>query len=203
MLKIRPAILIPLIAIPAATMAVLLIDGTAFEADPPDLPDSPCPTTSAVKQGRYPTDYTDSAQSYTGRGPHLVATDVPLVEAGLPARWKTKAGQESRHTSALVLCQYQKDTNDPVDECRYVGDVSVTLTRSRATYRLYEAKTSELVGSFRIDGASSCPYSFRYPEGSPPPRAIPQTVDTADVIAKLRPYVERSRHAKPGLRRAG
>ncbi|MEV8227105.1 hypothetical protein AB0P41_13770 [Streptomyces sp. NPDC079167] len=170
-------------------MVVLLVDGRAFETDPPDLPDDPCPTSSASERGRYPTDFTGTAQPYEGPGPHLVTTDAGLVDSRMPADWKV-APRQDRRVSELVLCEYRTDTGVSLDECRYLGGASVTLKQSHALYRLYEAKTSELVTSFHVDGSGGCPPSIRYPEGKPPPLTMPQSIDASDVIAALRPYAE-------------
>ncbi|MFD5200655.1 hypothetical protein ACFWM7_10985 [Streptomyces sp. NPDC058375] len=183
-----------MIIIPAATVAVLVVDGRAFETEPPDLPDNPCPTSASSASselGRYPTDFTDEAQPYAGPGPHLITTDAGTIDARLPSDWKV-APRQDRRISELVLCEYREDRGVAVDDCRYAGGFSVTLKELRATYRLYEAKTSKLVTGFHVDGRGGCPRSVRYPEGERPPLTLPQSIDESDVIAKLRPYVEGS-----------
>ncbi|MFF9490360.1 hypothetical protein [Streptomyces sp. NPDC014676] len=119
----------------------------------------------------------------------MIATDDSLVDGHLPSHWKA-GPRTDRLTSAPVLCAYEQDTGETVDNCRYVGGVPVMLTTSRATYLLYEAKTSEPVTRFTVDGDSGCPPEIRYYEGEKPPVTIAQDIDYAEVNAKLRPYVE-------------
>ncbi|MEV5357782.1 hypothetical protein [Streptomyces sp. NPDC052693] len=111
------------------------------------------------------------------------------MEAYLPSHWK--AGPRTGPlTSALVLCAYEQNTSEVVDNCQYVGGVSVMLTKSRTTYLLYEAKTSKLVTRFTVEGDSGCPSEIRHYEGEKPPITIAQDIDHGKVIAKLRPHVE-------------
>ncbi|MGW7275811.1 hypothetical protein ACWGH5_35520 [Streptomyces sp. NPDC054864] len=180
--------LAPLIVVPAATFIVLLIDGTAFESAPRQWPDYPCPASVTAEKGVHPTDFTESARPYAGAGPHLVTSDDSSLVDRMPSRWKVPPRRNAT-TSELVVCAYEKDTGERGEDCRYHHGITLPLTKSRATYRLFEAKTSKLVAGFQFKGEGGCPRSIHYYKGNPP-SSLPQDIDQQDVIAELRPYVE-------------
>ncbi|MFJ4467622.1 hypothetical protein ACIP2X_09115 [Streptomyces sp. NPDC089424] len=200
MFRIRPAVLAPLVIIPAVTMLVLIVDGTAFESGSPVLPSDPCPASAASERGTYPTTYTEDARPYTGPGPHTVDLRFQLAHTPLPSHWK--APENEPYTAELVVCEYVEETGITDIKCAYRGYGQVWLVQARATYLVLEAKSSNLVASFKVKGRDSCPASFSYSPDEPRLTDVRADMDADAVIEKLRPYVE-GKARQPGPTAAG
>lgn len=200
--RIRPAVLAPLIIVPVLTMAVLVAHGGMFEAPPRGLPDGLCPVDGSSRKEQHPREYVDHAPPYTGHGPHLAVLigvsqegEQVLLTDLLPASWAAQDGDWMAHgddwrfDAQLVVCQYRQSTDVTVDSCRFMGDVTVPLRRTVYTYRVYEARTGEPLTEFRVDG-SGCPDRITTHNGTPPPY-VGQSVDTKALENGLRPLVDR------------
>ncbi|WND33068.1 hypothetical protein RI578_01675 [Streptomyces sp. BB1-1-1] len=172
-------------------MVVLIVDGTAFEPTSPVHPSNPCPASAASKKGVYPTVYTEDAKPYAGTGPHTVELRFHLDHKSLPARWSPPDNKP--HTAQLILCEYVEETGLTDTQCDYRGHDQVWLMQARATYLLLEAKTSELITSFKVDGATTCPAVLSYDPDGPRPTHVRAAMDEAEIIRNLRPYVEGER----------
>ncbi|MFF2862273.1 hypothetical protein ACFVSX_20565 [Streptomyces rubiginosohelvolus] len=169
-------------------MAVLVVDGTAFEPSSPVLPSDPCPASAESDQGTYPTTYTEDAKPYAGPGPHPVALRFP-VDATLPPHWTTPADEP--YGAQLVVCEYVEPVTLTDIKCDYRGYGEVRLLQARATYLLLEAKTSKLISRFEVEGRGRCPGALNYSPDHRPAH-VREDMDPDDIIKALRPYVEGS-----------
>ncbi|MFE0852275.1 hypothetical protein [Streptomyces mutabilis] len=186
MFKIRPAVLAPLIIVPAVTMVVLVVDGTAFELSSPVLPTDPCPASAVSGRGVYPTTYTEDAKPYAGPGPHSVDLRFQMDET-LPPHWTTPDSEP--YTAQLVVCEYVEPVTLTNIKCDYRGYGEVRLIQARATYLLLEARTSEVITRFVVEGQGLCPGALNYSPDNRPAH-VREDIDPEKIIKALRPYVE-------------
>ncbi len=154
--------------------------------DPREIPtpEPPPPTrTSDEACGGYPYDpdavraYTPEGPAYAGAGVHPVAqfTVGPRpyegAGAGLPDDW---VAVPFNGPAQLVLCEYQNGghAGAVVGTCAYAGgsfggNGESEVRAARYTFRVFEARTGELVDEFTLDGTTSpedsCPESSYYP----------------------------------------
>ncbi|WP_132876666.1 hypothetical protein [Tamaricihabitans halophyticus] len=116
---------------------------------------------------------------------HALSSDGPL-----PDDWSAGTGKRARDTAQLVLCEYPPETGAPVRQCHYTESIpdtgkqaTVPVVTAKYTYLLREARTGAALASFTLNGTKNdCPYRTESD-------TIPQTVDAADLVDELRPYV--------------
>ncbi|GAA2113407.1 hypothetical protein [Streptomyces synnematoformans] len=121
--------------------------------------------------------YLPGGPAYQGPGPHpavLFKDDLAVDESEppqLPGAWTADYADAD---AQLVVCQYD-DWDHPsrkVGTCTYLGganntgDGEVDVHSARYVYRVFEARTGELVTKFALDGTTSpeetCPDSALY-----------------------------------------
>ena len=179
----------------------------------PRVPQTPNPRptvrTSTLACGGDPYDadtvraYRPGNPPYTGQGPHPVVLFKPHLleddrQPGVPERWRARAlGTDAQ----LVVCEYDDDSfvSEDVGSCQYaggsvggvpLGDGKATVRSARYVYRVFEARTGDLVGKFSLRGTTSAQESC--PETAYRPSVYFQQVRTEDLADRLRPLVETS-----------
>ncbi|OLT19491.1 hypothetical protein BJF79_47745 [Actinomadura sp. CNU-125] len=153
---------------------------------PPDTLADLCPADVTGTPG--PLDLEADPAPYEGPGPHPVLLEPNPT--GVPAAWRS--GDES--SIQLVACTYSRSTDQYVRTCEYTGGNERRLMRTEYTVRVFEARTSEAVGQFRVGDTGECPYSIleRYAPGYEPsvPGTVGSSADYEALTEALRPYVE-------------
>ena len=189
--------------IAGAGTAPMVVDKlTEPDAPPPPKaapPRTPCPDT-ADGEPKHPTEYTDRAAPYTGRGPHpmeLVA-QVSSIDGvyqyhgpddrGLPLEWQVY--EEDRYERQLFVCEYAVSAEPVVRSCEYLGNRWVQLAPATYRYRVFEARTSRQAGDFTLHSGEGCPGSIEYREGDSPPARVLESVKFTDLENALRPFVD-------------
>ncbi|WBB62371.1 hypothetical protein O7599_07525 [Streptomyces sp. WMMC500] len=142
--------------------------------------------------------YLPEGPAYAGPGPHpavLFKDEIPGADSEppyLPDGWDPAF---DKHDTRLVVCQYD-DWEHPsrtVGTCTYLGganntgDGEVDVQSARYVYRVFEARTGELVTTFALDGTTS-------PEQTCPDETLYlsshfQLVTSKALADKLRPLV--------------
>ncbi|PRY02148.1 hypothetical protein [Allonocardiopsis opalescens] len=186
-----------------AGLVLAVVGLIAVEAALPGrLPLAPCPLTTEGGPAEHPSRYTGSADAYAGPGPHPVVHHLlagpagggPLdyYEGGTPLPEEWDAG-DSPERAPLVLCEYVI-AGGTVGRCDYrpgfdgVEVTSLPLVRTTRDFRLYEARTGELVAEFELEGTSGCPDRMTY--RSERPERVEQSADPDELRERLRPFVE-------------
>ncbi|WP_407561908.1 hypothetical protein [Streptomyces sp. 184] len=156
-----------------------------------------CDFTEPFEAGKVKA-YLPGGPAYDGPGPHpavLFKDEIPGAESEpphLPESWDPAF---DKHDTQLVVCEYD-DWERPgrtVGTCTYLGganntgDGEVDVLSARYVYRVFEARTGELVTKFALDGATS-------PEQTCPDETLYladdfQRVTSEDLADKLRPFV--------------
>lgn len=179
----------------------------------PKVPNTPDPrptvrtSTQACGGDPYDADtvlaYRPGNPPYSGEGPHPVVLFKPhLIEddrqPGVPEPWRATAlGTDTQ----LVVCEYDDDSfvSEDVGSCRYAGgtigggpmsDGNATVRSARYTYRVFEARTGDLVDTFTLRGTTSPQESC--PETAYHPTVFFQQVRTEALADTLRPLVEKT-----------
>ncbi|MFC5800059.1 hypothetical protein [Streptomyces formicae] len=141
--------------------------------------------------------YTPDGPRYDGPGPHpvkLLRMESDLLGMGpeLPYQWT------GPRPAQLVVCEYEDETFDSrqVGTCEYLGGTVLGATArvqsARFVYRVFEARTGTLVRQFTLRGNTT-------PEETCPETTYAKTalydqqVESKDLVAKIRPLVERDR----------
>ncbi|WP_059008903.1 hypothetical protein [Streptomyces specialis] len=141
--------------------------------------------------------YSPDGPAYEGTGPHpavlhkvgvVPEVDLPL----LPTAW---APSPYSGFTELLVCQYtdREFTGEKVGDCAYLGgtlgDANPEVWSARYVYRVFEARTGELVGEFALDGTTTPDETC--PETSyAPPSTYRQLVESDALEEELRPLVE-------------
>ncbi|MFJ8076280.1 hypothetical protein ACIQ7Q_20610 [Streptomyces sp. NPDC096176] len=128
--------------------------------------------------------------AYAGPGPHPIMSFADSVHGELPAEWDPLAAGPVQ----LVLCEDPDESfkSVKIGTCAYDDGATIADVESaRYIYRVYEARTAELVDTFTLQGSTSvresCPYSALNPS------LFYQLVQSKDLADKLRPLVEGAR----------
>ncbi|MFW6692292.1 hypothetical protein [Streptomyces sp. MAR4 CNX-425] len=157
-----------------------------------------CDFTEPFEAGKVKA-YLPGGPAYKGPGPHpaVLFKDTLAVDESeppqLPGDW---AADFASGGARLVVCQYD-DGDHPsrkVGTCTYLGganvagDGEVDVLSARYVYRVFEARTGELVTKFTLDGTTSpertCPDEALYPADDF------QLVTSGALADRLRPFVE-------------
>lgn len=166
-------------------------------------PDTPCPAERTAKPVTENT-MSEDAALYAGPGPHPIV----LVEPGIDRVWIRDPTDLSASLDSwrapdgaglqLVACHYVHDIGyAPTVNCRYrVGNEpeprTVPLPSARHHYRLFEAATGSEVAAFDVPKESECPeVTGVSTTGGDDTMTTP--INTAQLIAGRRPYVEAAR----------
>lgn len=132
-------------------------------------PADPCPRDPARAVVPQPNRFTSLAAPYSGAGPHLLhavevsradgspwTSSVPPTE--FPDEWLVPAPVENNLDKVqLVVCKYFESTGQAIDTCQYHDGSARTLLSGNYSYRVYAARTAELIISFELKGGAGCP----------------------------------------------
>ncbi|WP_433160346.1 hypothetical protein [Kribbella sp. CA-247076] len=138
--------------------------------------------------------YTPDGPPYVGRSIHLselVNLDFADIYTELPREWNAKLSSTPGEVQ-LLICEWRDDTYraKTVDTCDYESTDDSTstakLVSARYRYRVFEAKTARQITTFTLLGSlNGCPAST----AGGVSEQYYQRVDSADLAAKLRPFV--------------
>ncbi|NYI03555.1 hypothetical protein [Allostreptomyces psammosilenae] len=190
-------------ASPSPTASVSTAPIPDYWISPPP-PRNPTRTSTEACGGGDPFDpdavlaLTPGGPAYAGPGVHPVvlyethtlAQDYGSDEPVVPEGWLAAPGE-----AQLVVCEYEDDAfvSETVGTCEYaggswIGDGTARVESMRYVYRVFEARTGELVDEFTLDGTSSpeetCPDSAYHPT------VFFQYVEREALTERLRPLVE-------------
>ncbi|WP_410656005.1 hypothetical protein [Amycolatopsis sp. lyj-112] len=116
--------------------------------------------------------------------------DVTGGIGGLPDGWRAARGTEPG--IQLIVCQYRHGVGDgaEIGRCRNALFSTSPVLATTFTYRVYEAATAELVGTFELPGTVyTCPeWMNRRPEQIPD--SVLPSPDPAALVERLRPFAE-------------
>ncbi|WP_033293701.1 hypothetical protein [Amycolatopsis jejuensis] len=92
----------------------------------------------------------------------------------------------------VVVCQYQTELTGGTNTCgAYFGSgapVTARVIDTRYDYRVYEADSRRLLGTFDLKGYPDCPDQIHYSQGESP--TVVAKPNYSDFVEKVRRYVE-------------
>ncbi|MFE9658353.1 hypothetical protein [Micromonospora sp. NPDC006431] len=107
--------------------------------------------------------YNPNAAAYAGAGIHPIRLFKPdfFDAGGVPPQLPSEWGSADADRIQLVVCEYHDKSfrERTIDTCTYVGGyrpgVDAEVRTARYIYRVFEARTSRLVTTFKLNGTTS------------------------------------------------
>lgn len=188
----------------------------AFEGPPAAF----CPKSFNASRLAKSSDVEGRTAPYCGAGPHLVAVYlvlerdsdelevvdraddgrmVDVTSTTLPEQWRAPErvdadGKSRSNEVQLLVCEYRHGirAGATVGVCEpyTTPDRRVPVSSATYTYQMYEASTARPLGTFELPGESYVCPEWIISEDQPRVVAVPEK---AEVISKLRPFVEAAR----------
>ncbi|MFF1822573.1 hypothetical protein ACFVWG_35045 [Kribbella sp. NPDC058245] len=185
-----------MIVIPAAAVGVpYVVKQVAEDAKKDRRPYSLCPPergdTEVVRKSRM----AEESAPYRGAGPHQVVAvgDVDLTSR-LPEAWVPAEGRFDQ--LQVVACGYQYDVgaDGVLATCRYTplqGGAEYTVSQQSAKYdyRVYEANTGKVLGSFTLEAVSTGCAEFKSVYAGQTGSEVTAEPDGKELQRKLQPFV--------------